>query len=145
MDVNQIDYMVIDFPGALPARSVVPPIQALVEDGAVEILDLAFIRKDASGAVEAVELEGLGSEEADAFADLTGEIHGLLSDEDLLLMGAELPPGSTAAVLVWENTAARAFKRSVAASGGVVVAHERVPAALVERDLAAIGMKASSI
>lgn len=145
MDVNQIDYMVIDFPGALPVETVVPPIQALVEDGAVEILDLAFIRKDGDGTIEAVELEALGTEEADAFAELTGEIHGLLSDEDLLLMGEQLPSGSTAAVLVWENTAVRTLKRAVAASGGVVVAHERVPATLVERDLAAIGMKASSI
>lgn len=145
MDINQVDYMVIDFPGTLPAETVVPPIQALVEDGAVEILDLAFIRKDSDGTVEAVELEALGAAEADAFAELTGEIHGLLSDEDLLLVGEELPTGSTAAVLVWENTATRALKRAVLASGGTIVAHEHVPGPLVERDLAAIGMKASSI
>ncbi|MBR7837021.1 hypothetical protein KDL01_27340 [Actinospica durhamensis] len=145
MDVNQVDYMVIDFPGELPAETVVPPIQALVEDGAVEILDLAFIRRDAGGLIEAVELDALGDAQGAAFADLTGEIHGLLSDEDLQLVGEELPHGSTAAVLVWENTATRALKRAVLASGGTVVAHERVPAGLVERDLTAIGMKASSI
>ena len=145
MDVNQVDYMVIDFPGELPAETVVPPIQALVEAGAVEILDLAFIRRAGDGGIEAVELDALGEAEAGAFADLTGEIHGLLSEEDLRLVGEELPPGSTAAVLVWENTATRALKRAVLASGGTVVAHERVPASLVERDLAAIGMKASSI
>jgi hypothetical protein len=145
MDVNQVDYMVIGFPGPLPAESVVPPVQALVEDGAVEILDLAFIRKDADGVIETVELDALGAAEADAFAELTGEIHGLLSDEDLRLMGEELPSGSTAAVLVWENTATRPLKRAVLASGGIVVAHEHVPGSLVERDLAAIGMKASSI
>jgi hypothetical protein len=136
---------VIDFPGTLPAETVVPPIQALVEDGVVEILDLVFIRKDGDGAVEALELDALGAAEAEAFAELTGEIHGLLSDQDLLLMGEELPSGSTAAVLVWENTATRALKRAVAASGGTVVAHEHVPGTVVERDLAAIGMKASCI
>lgn len=145
MDVNQVDYMVIDFPGTVPAETVVPPIQALVEDGVVEILDLVFIRKDAEGTVEAIELDALDTADAEAFAELTGEIHGLLSDEDLMLMGEELPSGSTAAVLVWENTATRALKRAVHASGGTVVAHEHVPGVLVERDLAAIGMKASSI
>ncbi|MHA6761100.1 hypothetical protein [Streptacidiphilus sp. PAMC 29251] len=72
------------------------------------------------------------------FADIDGEVGGLLSEEDLALMAEEIPPGSSAALLVWENTWAAPIAAAIRTAGGVLVAHERVPEVLVELDLQAI-------
>ena len=139
MDPSQIEYMVVEFPVEQRADVLVPQLQALVQRRAIDILDLAFIRKDKHGTVRVVELEALDEQEAGAFADLEGDILGLLSDEDLDLVGEQLPSDSAAAVLVWENTATRALKGVVADAGGSIVAHEHVPTHIVRKDLAALG------
>ena len=44
-------------------------------------------------------------------------------------------PGSSALAVVWENSWARTFVRSVQAAGGVLVAHDRIDAATVDAAL----------
>jgi hypothetical protein len=138
MDASRIDYMVVHFPGELPTDVLVPQLHTMVEQRAIEILDLAFIEKDARGGVRIVELCDLGDRKAEHFTPLEGEILGLLSDEDLELVAEQVPDGSTAAVLVWEDVATRALKDAVARAGGSVLAHEHVPAHVVTQDLAAL-------
>lgn len=138
MDPSQIEYMIIDFPGELRADLLVPQLRTMVEQHAVEIVDLAFVRKEPDGSVRTVELDRLEPEHAAVFDALDGEILGLLSDEDLTLVGEQLPMDSVAAVLVWENTTTRSLRRAVQDAGGTVIAHEHVPQNVVERDLTAI-------
>ncbi|HEX4790776.1 MAG TPA: DUF6325 family protein [Actinospica sp.] len=139
MDPSQIDYMVIEFPVELRADVIVPQLKAMVDARAMEILDLAFIEKNAHGGVRVLELGTLDATIAGTFVGLEGTVLGLLSDEDLELVAEELPTDSVAAVLVWENSAIRALKNAVVQAGGSVLAHEHVPTRVVERDLAAIG------
>ena len=140
MDISQVDYMVIDFPGnRFRSDEVAPELGRLVSQGCLHILDLAFIRKDEQGQLSIVELDALDPQDARAFADIEGEVSGLLSDEDLALMGHELPTGSMAAIVVWENTWMRPLTTRIERAGGTVVAHEHIPGPIVERDLAAIG------
>ena len=51
----------------------------------------------------------------------------LLSEEDVTSLGAAIEPGSSAAVLVWENTWAAPFASAVRRSGGQLVASGRIP------------------
>jgi hypothetical protein len=139
VDPSQIDYMVIEFPVELRADVLVPQLKSLVDARAMEILDLAFIEKDAHGGVRTLELGTLDATIAGAFVELEGTVLGLLSDEDLELVAEELPTDSAAAVLVWENSATRALKDAVVQAGGSVLTHEHVPTRVVERDLAVIG------
>jgi hypothetical protein len=46
----------------------------------------------------------------------------LLSEEDVTSLAAAIEPGSSAAVLVWENTWAAPFASAVRRSGGQLVA-----------------------
>ena len=51
----------------------------------------------------------------------------LLSEDDVTAVAAAIEPGSSAAVLVWENTWAAPFGSAVRRSGGQLVASGRIP------------------
>lgn len=70
---------------------------------------------------------------ASVFDDIEGEVGGLFSEEDLALTAEDLVPNSSAAMLVWEDTWAAGITGAVRRAGGELVAHERIPAAVVER------------
>ena len=74
-----------------------------------------------------------------AFDELDGEINGLLSDEDLQQAGEALSPGSSAMLVVWENTWARRLVTAVRDAGGRLVAHDRLDAETVAAAMAASG------
>jgi hypothetical protein len=59
----------------------------------------------------------------------------LLSEDDVTAVAAAVEPGSSAAVLVWENTWAAPFASAVRRSGGQLVASGRIP---IQAMLAAI-------
>ncbi|WP_205528735.1 DUF6325 family protein [Desertimonas flava] len=131
-----IELAVIEFPGSRFNGEIVPALAELVDAGTVAILDLVLVSKGANGAVAAIEVGELADEETAIFDQLDGEIHGLLSDEDIEMIGDALSLGSTAAVVVWENTWARRLVEAVAGAGGQVVAHDRLDAETVRSSLA---------
>ena len=137
-DVGPVEYIVVAFPGSRFRGEIVPELKRLVDAGIVRILDLTFIKRDADGTVRFFELDSVEADEAAMFADLDGEVGGLLSEEDLAVIAEEIPAGSSAALLVWENTWAGAIVRAIRDADGVLVTHERIPASVVEKDLLAI-------
>src|SRR6478736_2233538 len=64
---------------------------------------------------------------ADAFGVFDGASSGLLRDEDLAEAASVLEPGTTAAVLVWENRWAAPVAVALRKSGGQLVASGRIP------------------
>jgi hypothetical protein len=136
MEVGPIEYIVLGFPGNKFNGEVAPALAGLIDSGTIRILDLIFIGKDDAGDVVAFEFDQL--DELEAFAGLEGEIGGFLSDEDVAYAGAALEPGSSAALLVWEDLWAAPFATAVRDSGGVILEGGRVPRELVEEVIAAI-------
>jgi hypothetical protein len=55
------------------------------------------------------------------------EVSGLFNEEDLEAAAAELEPGSSAALLVWENLWAKKVAQAMRDAGGVVFDFERIP------------------
>ena len=64
---------------------------------------------------------------AAAFAEFEGASSGLLGYEDLQEAAAALEPGTSAAVLVWENRWAAPVAAALRRSGGQLVASGRIP------------------
>ena len=98
-----VELAVIEFPGS-KFTGEIAALADLIERNIVTILDLVFVTKDVDGSVESIELMNLEDELAAPFRDLDGEVNGLLSDADLQTAGAALTPGSSAVLIVWENT-----------------------------------------
>lgn len=132
--IAPVEYLIVGFPGNQFNGDIAPALIELVESGAVRILDLIFITKDAEGNVTAFEYDELDSLlPLDAVAQ---ESMGLLNDEDVELAAETLEPNSSAAFLVWEDLWAARFANAVRESGGVVLAGERIPHAIVEAAIA---------
>ncbi|HVD38436.1 MAG TPA: DUF6325 family protein [Solirubrobacterales bacterium] len=127
LEVGPIDYVLIEWRGQQPNGEAMPHLLDLVERGVVRILDVAFILKEEDGSVAGIELADLG----DGAAQLSvfeGASSGLISDEDVGEAAGALEPGTSAALLVFENTWAAPFVAAVRRSGGELVASGRIPA-----------------
>jgi uncharacterized membrane protein len=132
-----VEIAVIEFPGSQFKGEIVPALAELVDGGIVTIIDLVFITKDEDGTVAGLELADIDEETAAAFDDLEGQAGGLLSDEDLETAGEALSPGSSAVLIVWENSWARRLVGAIRDAGGRLAAHDRLDAETVTAALAA--------
>jgi len=134
IEMGPIDYVLVEWPGRQPTGEAAPHLVDLVDRGLIRILDLAFIAKGEDGSLAAVEIADLGGEVAE-FAIFEGAESGLIGEEDVEQAGSVLEPGTSAALLVYENTWAAPFAGAVRRSGGQLVASGRIP---VEDVLAAL-------
>ena len=131
-EIGPVDYVVLAFPGNQFKGEIVPALEDLVKAGTVRIIDTAFVGKDDKGEVFTLELTELDPDVQEALDALDLEVQGLFNDEELLAVGQELEPNSSAAVLVWENVWARKVAQAIRDAGGVMVAFERVPHDVVQ-------------
>jgi hypothetical protein len=125
-EMGPVDYVVLEWPDKQPRGEVAPLILDLVDRGIIRILDIAFITKDADGSIAGLEFDALEGD-ADRFREFHGASSGLLADDDLAEAAAALEPGTSAAVLVWENRWAAPVAVALRRSGGQLVASGRVP------------------
>jgi hypothetical protein len=140
MDMGPVEYAVMAFPGNKFRGAIAPELTRLTQQGIIHIIDLIFIKRDVDGTTRFLELEELDDDEAAAFADVDGDISGLLSEEDLAGIGEEIPPGNSAALIVWENSWAAPLTRALREADGLLLVREHVPDSIVDADLAAIGL-----
>ena len=136
-EMGPIDYIVVEWPGRQPTGEAAPHLVDLVERGIIRILDLAFIAKAEDGSVAGLEISELG-DEVEELKVFEGASSGLLSDEDTEEAAAALEPGTSAALLVFENRWAAPFASAVRRSGGQLVASGRIPVQAVLAALEAV-------
>jgi len=120
--MGPIDYIVLEWPKQQPTGEVAPMILDLHARGIIRILDVAFMLKDEDGSVATLEVGDLGD-----FAAFEGASTGLLGQDDLEDAASVLEPGTSAAVLLWENTWAAPVATALRRSGGQLVASGRIP------------------
>lgn len=126
-EMGPIDYIVVEFPGNRMRGEAFPLLVDLVDRGLIRILDLRFLRKEADGSVVALALSDLDRDGTFDLMVFEGASAGLLDDEDLVEAAEAVEPGSSAAVLVFENVWAAPFARAVRRAGGQLVASGRIP------------------
>ena len=124
-EMGPIDYVVLEWPGKQPTGEAGEMIIDLVDRGIIRILDVAFLGKDENGSAYAIDLADLDA--AEGFGAFEGASSGLLSDEDLQDAATALEPGTSAAVLVWENRWAAPIAVALRRSGAQLVASGRIP------------------
>jgi len=133
--IGPVDVAVLYFEGSKFNGEVAPALLELQESGIVRIIDIALIVKDFDGLATFVELED--ADIAEAF-DMVDQSLDLLSEEDLAGLAEGLDPGSSAIIVVWENTWAGRLAAAVRGSNGRLVALERIPHDVVLNALAAL-------
>ena len=127
MQLGPVEYAVIAFPGSQFNGSVAPALADLVESGTIRVIDLAFVSKDLDGTTHAVELTELAPDVQAVFDAAGVSVNGLLNDEDLMAGADSLEPGSSAALIVWEDLWAKNFAEAVRGSAGVLIERRTIP------------------
>jgi hypothetical protein len=123
-EMGPVDFIVLEWTNGQPTGEAAPLIVDLVDRGVIRILDVAFITKAADGTVAALDLEQMAESE---FREFEGASSGLMDFSDLQEAAEALEPGSSAAVLVWENRWAAPVATALRRSGGQLVASGRIP------------------
>ena len=126
-ELGPVDWLVVEFPGSKFNGQIAPALLDLVERDVIRVLDLLVLKKDADGSLEAFELSDLDEGEIGGLRSYETELAMLLSEEDVTSLAAAIEPGSSAGVLVWENTWAAPFASAVRRSGGQLVPTGRIP------------------
>jgi Family of unknown function (DUF6325) len=126
-ELGPVDYLVVEFPPGIShfTGEMAEELAKLVDDGTIRILDLLVLAKDADGSIEALEIEDL--EEVDELRTAETQLADLLAAEDVADLAAAMEPGTTAGVLVWENTWAAPFASAARRAGGQLIANGRIP------------------
>jgi len=132
-EMGPIDYIVLEWPKQQPTGEVAPMILDLHERGIIRILDVAFMMKEPDGSVVTLEVGDLGD-----FAAFEGASSGLLGQDDLEEAASVLEPGTSAAVLLWENSWAAPVATALRRSGGQLVASGRIPIQAILASLDAV-------
>jgi Family of unknown function (DUF6325) len=120
-EMGPIDYVVLEWPGRQPQGEAAPLIMDLHDRGIIRILDVALLVKGEDGSTATASMDDA------AFGEFEGASTGLLGDDDLEEAAGALEPGTSAAVLVWENRWAAPVATALRRSGGQLVASGRIP------------------
>ena len=126
-ELGPVDYLVVEFPPGAShfTGEMAAELAKLVDSGTVRLLDLVILAKDADGTIDALEIEDL--EEIDELRTAETQLAELLAAEDITNLAAAMEPGTTAGVLVWENSWAAPFATAARRSGGQLIASGRIP------------------
>lgn len=134
--MGPVDFLVVEFPGDRRTGEGLPALVDLVDQGIIRIIDLVFVKRGDDGSLVQVTVADLDGDGALDLAVFEGAATGIIGDEEMAEAADVLAPGSSAAILVYENTWAVPFVTAMARSGAQVVATGRIP---VEALAAALG------
>jgi hypothetical protein len=119
-----IDFLLLEFTGGHDLSKTAQELINLVDSGVIRLYDLVAIRKDDDNTYTILELDEYG----ESLIVLSGARSGLLGDDDLQAASEIILPGTTAVLLMFENTWAIPFVGAALDAGGSVVASMRIPA-----------------
>ena len=125
--VGPISYLVVEFPGSKMTGEGLPILVDLVNQGVIRILDLVFVTKAQDGSLGIVALADLDHDGTIDVALFEGVSSGLLSQEDLAEAAPVISPGSSGAILIFENRWATPFVQALRRGEAQLVAAGYIP------------------
>ena len=96
--LGPVDYIVVEFVESSDVQAGFDRLLVLVDSGLIRVLDVEFVT-GARGACHTITATQVGA----ALAEFDGASSGLLDQDDLDAVAADLAPGATAAVVVYEE------------------------------------------
>ena len=138
-ELGPIDWIVVEFPEPKLTGEVAPILKDLVDRDLIRVLDLLFLTRDEEGGFEVFEATDMDDSDIGELRAYETELAMLLSEQDVIDLAETIEPGSSAAVLVWENVWAAPVGAAIRHAGGQLVASGRIPTqailAVIEADL----------
>jgi hypothetical protein len=125
--LGPVSYLIVEFPGSKMTGQAFPLLVDLVDRGLIRILDLEFVTRDADGSMRAVELRDIDHDGKFDLAIFEGTNSGLLDDSDFADAASTIEPGSSAAIMIFENHWAMPFVQALRRSSAQLVAAGYIP------------------
>jgi hypothetical protein len=102
-ELGPVDFIAIEFPHGHVTAAGFEQLLSLARQGAIRILDVEFVVKDAAGHTRRAEVSELGTPDGVDLSAWAGASSGLLDQADVAMIDAAIEPGAIAAVVVYEN------------------------------------------
>jgi len=125
--MGPVSYLIVEFPGGKMSGEGLPMLVDLVDRGLIRILDLEFVTHDPDGTIRSVEVRDLDRMGVSDLEIFDGVSSHLLNDDDIADVDAVIEPGSTAAILIYENRWAKPFVTALRRGGAQPVAAGFIP------------------
>lgn len=126
MAFGPIDLIVLEFKCNKFNEEIIAGVADLVSLEVVRILDLVIVHKTEQCDVLVQELKELSPAEFHLLEPLRAEISGMITAEDIKMIGRKLGKNTSAAIMLFENLWAIRLKQDVLDGGGRLVMHERI-------------------
>jgi hypothetical protein len=122
MEIGPLEYVVIGVSDQLLKGDIISELNAIQKAEEIRVVDLIFVKKSADGAVTVQEVSELVEEEIDAYGDIAVNLMGLLAPQDIEQLTGQVPPDTSAIVILFEHAWVIGLTEAVRKSGGVVFA-----------------------
>jgi len=137
MPLGPIEILEVKFPGNQFKGEIAPALAELVESGMIRIIDFLFVGRDENGQVLVTEFNDLGESLVAVFDPIVSEVSELISEEDIAELSVALEPGSSAAIMLFENVWATRFAEALRGANAEIILNERIPLSVIEAAVAA--------
>ncbi|MEX0269676.1 DUF6325 family protein [Leptolyngbyaceae cyanobacterium UHCC 1019] len=137
MSLGPVEMLCIKFPSHSIKDEIAAALKALVENQTIRIIDILFIRKSASGEVTMTEIDDMEDVDHSLLDPVIADISGLIAEVDVQAIAQSLDNNSFAALMLFENIWATAFRDAVLKAEGQLLLSERVPNSAIEEAIAA--------
>ena len=121
MKTGPLEFIVIGFEGNRFTGEILPQLREVQKKGIVRFVDLLFLKKDAQGEIEVLELSDLDSAEAQEYEDLSSSFSTLFTQDDIEFMAEQLEPNTSSAMILFEHTWAAGIAEAVRGANGVLI------------------------
>jgi hypothetical protein len=125
--LGPIGYLIVEFPGNKFTGEGLPALVELVDRGLIRILDLMLATRDADGNLTAIDISDIDGDGQLDLAVFEGAASGLLDASDLADAAPVIEPGSSAGILIYENTWAIPFVNALRGADANLVAAGFIP------------------
>ena len=125
--MGPVAYLVVEFPPSTPTGKGLSALVDLVDGGIIRVLDLVFVRKGEDGVTRMAAIADLDGDGELDLAVFEGASSDLLDDSDVAKAGDVLQNGTSAALLLYENSWAVPFVNTLRDGGAQLVAAGFVP------------------
>lgn len=130
-----IDYMVVAFEGNNFNGAALDALQVAMDNGTIDVLDLALIAKDDQGEIDVVEIASVNDPIVKALAAKKDSGETLITDEDVEEIGELLENNTAAGLLIIEQLWAIDLKKALIDAKGTLIIEGRIhPEAQKELD-----------
>jgi hypothetical protein len=121
-----VDLFLVGFDGERPDPGTIAAVAELVEAGTVRLLDYTVISRNDAGEVSVREAAA-----AEHGLAVPMQAVAITTTENIEQLADTIPPGGTAVLIALELAWSKRLSERFAESGAVLLAHERIPAPVV--------------